>query len=95
MNPLSLILRGLVRAYQMLLSPVLPGSCRYHPTCSEYARQAVKDHGPVSGSWLALKRIGRCHPWGGFGLDPVPEPTSGPEKNITANETGATPVHRA
>ncbi len=95
MNALSLIFRGLIRAYQMLLSPVLPGTCRYHPTCSEYARQAVEDHGPLTGGWLALKRIGRCHPWGGFGLDPVPEPTTRPTKDIAADETGTAPAHRA
>ena len=66
------LLRGLVRLYQLGVSPYLPMSCRYHPTCSDYARQALSRHGPVAGSWLALRRIARCHPWGGHGHDPVP-----------------------
>lgn len=62
----------IIRAYQLLVAPVLPGSCRYYPSCSEYARQAITEHGPLAGGWLALKRICRCHPWGGDGVDPVP-----------------------
>lgn len=67
-----ILIKGLIRGYQLLVSPVLPGSCRYHPTCSQYALDAVDHFGGLRGSWLALKRIGRCHPWGGSGLDPVP-----------------------
>jgi len=69
-------LRVVVRGYQLLISPVLAGTCRYQPTCSGYALEALEKHGPASGSWLALKRILRCHPWGGHGYDPVPEPCS-------------------
>lgn len=58
--------------YRCCISPLTPMSCRYTPTCSEYAVQALKKHGPVKGLWLALKRILRCHPWGGSGYDPVP-----------------------
>ncbi len=76
MNTVNLVLgkalRALIRGYQLLLSPVLPGACRYHPTCSEYALTAISMHGVASGAWLALKRISRCHPWGGHGMDPVP-----------------------
>lgn len=61
-----------VRFYRLFISPLIPSSCRYTPTCSEYAVQAVQKHGPVKGSWLAIKRILRCHPWGGHGYDPVP-----------------------
>ena len=61
-----------IRFYQIAISPLLGPSCRYTPTCSEYARQAIVKHGPFKGSWLALKRILRCHPWGGSGYDPVP-----------------------
>jgi len=61
-----------IRAYQLLVAPVLPGSCRYYPSCSEYARLAIAEHGPLLGGWLAIKRIFRCHPWGGSGVDPVP-----------------------
>jgi len=74
--PLGLALIGLVRIYQYTISPLLPPTCRYLPTCSAYAAQAVKRHGPFTGGWLALRRIARCHPWGGHGYDPVPP--SGP-----------------
>lgn len=62
----------LVRAYQLLLSPMLGASCRYTPTCSQYAIEAIRKFGPFKGGWLAVKRIARCHPWGGHGHDPVP-----------------------
>lgn len=62
----------LIRGYQWLLSPLLGNNCRYHPTCSEYAAEAIGEHGVVRGTWLAMRRIGRCHPWGGAGHDPVP-----------------------
>ena len=58
--------------YQKAISPYTPPSCRFTPTCSEYARQALLKHGPVKGLWLASRRILRCHPWGGSGYDPVP-----------------------
>ncbi|MHB8253969.1 MAG: membrane protein insertion efficiency factor YidD [Acidiferrobacter sp.] len=61
-----------IRGYQYFLSPWLGSHCRYHPTCSEYAAEAIGLHGPVKGLWLALKRIGRCHPWHDGGHDPVP-----------------------
>lgn len=62
----------LIRAYQVGLSPLLPGACRFVPTCSQYALEAVNRHGPVKGSWLATRRLLRCHPLGGVGYDPVP-----------------------
>ena len=71
------LLRLLIRTYQMLISPVLawlggPSSgCRFEPTCSRYCLEALETHG-IYGLWLTLKRLGRCHPWGGSGLDPVP-----------------------
>lgn len=68
----SLALQRLVRGYQVLLSPIVPESCRFHPTCSEYAIEALTRHGPVRGSWLATRRIARCHPWSPGGHDPVP-----------------------
>lgn len=61
-----------IRFYQMAISPLMPPSCRFTPTCSEYARQAIIKHGPVKGLYLAVRRILRCHPWGGSGYDPVP-----------------------
>ncbi len=63
---------GLLRAYQMAISPLLPGSCRYSPTCSQYGVEALRKHGPWRGGWLTLKRFISCNPWGGHGHDPVP-----------------------
>lgn len=72
MNPLAFIMRALVKGYQWFISPVLPGSCRFYPTCSSYTLQAIDTHGALKGSWLGLKRILRCHPWNDGGVDPVP-----------------------
>jgi putative membrane protein insertion efficiency factor len=72
MTPITRLLRTLVRAYQLVLSPYLGGQCRYLPTCSAYAIEALETHGGAKGSWLALRRIARCHPLGGSGYDPVP-----------------------
>jgi len=66
------LLQLLIRAYQLLLSPFLGGHCRFTPTCSQYAYQAIERHGALRGSWLAIKRIGRCHPFCDGGYDPVP-----------------------
>ncbi len=68
----GLILIIPIKLYQILISPLLGPSCRFTPTCSQYAVEAIKKHGPINGSWLAAKRIIRCHPWGGCGHDPVP-----------------------
>ncbi len=69
---LSWPLIGLVKLYRVTVSPWLGMNCRYQPTCSEYAIEALRTHGVFNGSWLAAIRIGRCHPWGGSGYDPVP-----------------------
>lgn len=69
---LSAVLRGLIRAYQLLVSPLLLPSCRYLPSCSDYAAEAIQTHGAPYGVWLTLRRLLRCHPWGGSGWDPVP-----------------------
>lgn len=66
------LLIGVVRGWQLGPSRVLPPSCRYWPSCSHYAIEAVETHGAVRGGWLAARRLGRCHPWGGHGVDPVP-----------------------
>ncbi len=66
------LLLGLIRLYQLTLSPWLGPRCRYEPTCSHYAAEAVRRHGAARGVWLAAKRLGRCHPWGRSGYDPVP-----------------------
>lgn len=63
----------LIRIYQLFISPLLPSSCRFQPTCSQYAKVALERHGLFYGGWLAIKRIFSCHPWGGSGYDPVPE----------------------
>ncbi len=67
------LLRGLVRLYQLVISPFLPPRCRFQPTCSGYALEALASHGALVGGWLALRRFARCHPWGLWGYDPVPE----------------------
>ena len=67
------ILTKIIRAYQLFLSPVLGSSCRFEPTCSHYSLQAIEKHGAIKGTWFAVKRIGKCHPWGKGGYDPVPE----------------------
>ena len=72
MNPISWIFVALIRVYQYVVSPLIGPSCRFMPSCSEYAREAVVTHGPLLGTWLALRRLLRCHPWGGEGWDPVP-----------------------
>ena len=69
---LSKILIGLVKFYQYSISPLLGANCRYSPTCSAYSVEAIKKHGPFKGTWLSLKRIISCNPWGGNGYDPVP-----------------------
>jgi putative membrane protein insertion efficiency factor len=61
-----------IRAYRFLLSPMLGSNCRYHPSCSAYALEAIERHGAERGGWLSVKRICRCHPWGAHGYDPVP-----------------------
>ncbi|MBC7653109.1 MAG: membrane protein insertion efficiency factor YidD [Oligoflexus sp.] len=62
----------IIKIYQFLISPLLGSSCRFTPTCSQYGVEAIKKHGAFKGGWLTLKRIGRCHPWGTHGHDPVP-----------------------
>jgi len=76
------ILIALIRAYQWLLSPFLGNNCRYHPSCSQYAAEAIEIHGPLRGFGMALRRITRCHPWHEGGYDPVPPP-SGPATTET------------
>ncbi len=68
------------RLYQILISPILPPSCRYQPTCSHYTIEALKTHGLIKGGWLSIKRIASCHPWGGSGYDPVPPKNDSKEK---------------
>jgi putative membrane protein insertion efficiency factor len=72
-NPLAFVLSLPVRFYRRWLSPLKPPTCRFQPTCSQYVLDALRVHGAVKGSWLAVKRICRCHPWGATGSDPVKE----------------------
>ncbi|MGB5317336.1 MAG: membrane protein insertion efficiency factor YidD [Robiginitalea sp.] len=71
-NSISAFFISLIRGYQKYISPLTPPSCRYLPTCSQYSIEALQKHGLRKGGWLAIKRIGSCHPWGGSGYDPVP-----------------------
>jgi uncharacterized protein len=73
---LEKILIALVRFYQYAISPYFPDSCRYDPTCSQYMVEAIKEWGVLKGTWLGIKRIGRCHPWGKVGYDPIPKKSS-------------------
>jgi len=72
MNPLKWLALGLIRFYQKFISPVLPPSCRFYPSCSHYTYEAIKIHGFFRGSWLGIRRISRCHPFNPGGYDPVP-----------------------
>ncbi|MBP5353284.1 MAG: membrane protein insertion efficiency factor YidD [Alphaproteobacteria bacterium] len=69
---LKTILIALVKFYRVAISPFKPGVCRYQPTCSQYMIEAIQIHGVIKGVWLGTKRLLRCHPWGGYGYDPVP-----------------------
>lgn len=93
MNFAQHLLIRLIGGYRWLMSPVLTalfspgGLCRYSPSCSEYAQQAIQRHGVMTGSWLAVRRVCRCHPWGGCGHDPVPGDDPPPK-----SDTGGLPV---
>lgn len=69
---LSKLMLALIAFYRTSISPLLPPTCRFTPTCSQYAQEAIRKYGPFKGGWLALRRILRCHPFGGSGYDPVP-----------------------
>ncbi len=74
-------LLALVWLYRILISPWLGNNCRYEPTCSKFALEALREHGAFRGTWLAARRIGRCHPWGGSGYDPVPDKTKNDDES--------------
>jgi putative membrane protein insertion efficiency factor len=85
---LSAFLLGLIRFYQKGISPLTPPTCRYTPTCSAYAAQAIERFGALRGGWLATRRLLRCHPFGGKGHDPVPDSPSIPQPSLHAGTTG-------
>ena len=88
------LLRVLVRLmqapvwfYRGAISPMLPQSCRFTPSCSAYAFEALQVHGPLRGSWLTIRRLLRCHPWGGSGYDPVPPPPNKTSRRVVDNHS--------
>jgi putative membrane protein insertion efficiency factor len=85
MSPLALGLRGLVILYRVIVSPYLPPSCRFYPSCSEYALEALAEHGAILGVVYTIKRLTRCQPWGGEGFDPV-EKRCRSNREIPTNE---------
>jgi hypothetical protein len=82
MTPLARLLALPVRAYRLTLSPLVGHGCRFQPTCSVYALEALETHGGLRGAWLAARRVARCHPWGGSGIDEVPPPQAGRSKKM-------------
>ncbi|MEM9265040.1 MAG: membrane protein insertion efficiency factor YidD [Cyanobacteria bacterium P01_F01_bin.13] len=92
---MKLVLKALIRGYQILISPLLPATCRYSPTCSHYALVAVERFGALRGGWMAIKRIVRCNPWHEGGYDPVPTLPMVGETDlrtlVLSNESSATP----
>lgn len=73
MKIISFLLKIPIKIYQWFISPIFPNTCRYAPTCSHYAVEALDEWGPIRGLWIAFKRLSRCHPWGDSGYDPVPK----------------------
>ncbi len=86
-DPLRYPLIGFLRAYRLLISPLYGQVCRYHPSCSAYALEAVTVHGSLKGTWLAARRLGRCHPWAAGGYDPVPRPRTSPTASDAVGST--------
>lgn len=85
------VLVGVIRFYQVAISPWMPAACRYQPSCSQYALEAIRLHGSVRGGWMAVRRLGRCHPWGGSGYDPVPPLPGAPEGPHASDRAGPRP----
>ena len=83
---MTAVLVALLRAYRYAISPLYGQVCRYHPTCSAYALEAVTEHGSLRGSWLAVRRIARCHPWADGGVDPVPPRRESPPSHRTRTQ---------
>lgn len=73
MSPAAFVISLPIRFYRLVISPMIASNCRFTPTCSRYAMEALRKHGAIKGTWLATRRISRCHPWGGSGIDNVPD----------------------
>lgn len=73
MSPFAFVISLPIRFYRLVISPMIASNCRYTPTCSTYAMEALRKHGAIKGTWLSARRIARCHPWGGSGIDNVPD----------------------
>ena len=86
-DPVRWLLIGFLRAYRLLISPLYGQVCRFHPSCSAYALEAVTERGSIIGSWLTVRRLARCHPWAAGGYDPVPRPHRSPESRVSAGST--------
>ena len=86
---MAIPLRWLVFGYQITLRPFMGGHCRFQPTCSEYALQALREHGGFRGGWLTVRRLARCHPWGGAGFDPVPGCGCGEPSQLDHSDDGS------
>jgi uncharacterized protein len=91
---LARLLRGVIHVYRGTLSPLLPRACRFEPSCSAYGLEALGTHGAGRGSWLTLKRLCRCHPWGGYGYDPVPPVSGLPPGRFSATQVASSPPSR-
>jgi putative membrane protein insertion efficiency factor len=89
------VLIAFLRAYRALISPLYGQVCRYHPSCSAYALDAVREYGSLRGSWLAVRRLARCHPWAAGGYDPVPERTPRSSRTHAGTRTTPTPQQGA
>ena len=89
------LLIALLRAYRFAISPLYGQVCRYHPSCSSYALQAITEHGSLRGSWLAARRVGRCHPWAAGGYDPVPPARPHDPRRPVASASSPTPPQGA
>ena len=89
------LLKSMIRVYQVLVAPVLGNNCRFHPTCSAFAADAIDRHGAINGLWLSIKRIARCNPWHEGGFDPVPLPKNGTINNnrTVPSVPGGVPKH--
>jgi len=94
-DPVRYLLIGFLRAYRVVISPLYGQVCRYHPSCSAYALDAVREHGSIRGVWLAVRRLGRCHPWAAGGYDPVPTRTSSADSSRVSAGSSPSPQQGA